>query len=54
MLSYYRRLNESIDCMVHSGLTPQQQSGSYQAGDDDDEISVSRLEETGAPGGTDL
>ena len=40
-------------CLVYWGLTPQQQPGSYQGGDydDDDEMSVSLVEETGAPGG---
>ena len=33
------------------GLTPQQQPGSYRAGDDDDEMSVSLVEQTGAPEG---
>ena len=37
--------------LVYWGLTPQQQPGSYQGGDDDDEISVSLVEETGAPRG---
>ena len=33
-------------------LTPQQQPGSYRGGDyDDDEMSVSLVEETGVPGG---
>ena len=37
-------------------IYPQQQPGSYQGGhfnDDDDEMSVSLVEETGAPGGND-
>ena len=33
------------------GLTPQQQPGLYEGGDDDDEMSLSQVEETGAPGG---
>ena len=37
--------------LVYGGLTPQQQPGSYRGGDDDDEMSVSLVEETGAPGG---
>ena len=31
------------------GITPQQQPGSYQGGDDDDGMSVSLVEETGVP-----
>ena len=30
---------------------PQQHSGSYRGGDDDDEMAVALVEETGAPGG---
>ena len=30
--------------LVYWGLTPQQQPGSYQGGDDDDEMSVSLVE----------
>ena len=30
-------------------LTPQQQPGSFRGGDDDDEMSVSLVEETGVP-----
>ena len=37
--------------LVYWGLTPQQQPGSYLGSDDDEEMSVSLLEETGAPGG---
>ena len=37
--------------LVYWGLTPQQQPGSYQGGDDDDEMSVSLVEEIGADGG---
>ena len=36
-------------CLVYWGLTLQQQPGSYRGGDDD-EMSVSLVEETGVPG----
>ena len=36
---------------MYWGLTPQQQPGSYRGGHDDDEMSVSLVEETGVPGG---
>ena len=37
--------------LVYWGLTPQQQPWSYRGGDDaDDEMSVSLVDETGAPG----
>ena len=36
---------------MYWGLTPQQQPGSYRGGDNDDEVSVSLVEETGVPGG---
>ena len=36
--------------LVCWGLMPQQQPGLYQ-GDEDDEMSVSLVEETGVPGG---
>ena len=36
--------------LVYWGLTPQQQPGSYRGGDNDDEMSVSLVEKTGAPG----
>ena len=36
---------------LYWGLTPHQQSGSYRGGDDDVEMSVSLVEETGVPGG---
>ena len=38
------------DGLVYWGLTPQQQPGSYQGGENDDEISF-LVEETGVPGG---
>ena len=37
--------------LVYSGLTSQQQPGSYRGGDYADEMSVSLVEETGTPRG---
>ena len=37
--------------LVFRALTPQQQPGSYRGGDNDGEMLVSLVEETGAPGG---
>ena len=38
-----------LDGLVYWGLTPQQQPGSYQGIDDEGEMSVSLMEETGVP-----
>ena len=37
--------------MVYWGLTPQQQPGSYQGGENDDDEISGLVEETGVPGG---
>ena len=37
--------------LAYWGLTPQQQPRSYRGSDDEDEMSVSLVEETGVPGG---
>ena len=39
-----------LGLLVYWGLTPQQQPGSYRGSVDDNEMSVSPVEETGAPG----
>ena len=41
---------ECLNGLVYWGLTPQQQPGSYQVGENDDELSY-LVEETGVPGG---
>ena len=40
-----------LNTLVYSGLTPQQQSGSYPGGNCDGEMSVSLVEEIGVPRG---